>query len=164
MKGLWEGIKNTKDWLVEKIKGLGGVVTKAVKDALGIHSPSRVMRDEVGKFIPEGIAVGIKDKEPELIKQSEETASDTVDAMRSKSMRAKTFVSAMQGKAFSASNEAANEKAELTRDSQSDASDTAVLEIDYDKMAEANAKALNNTEFKVGDREFARLVRKVVPV
>ena len=164
LKGLWEGIKNTKDWLVEKIKGLGGVVTKAVKDALGIHSPSRVMRDEVGKFIPEGIAVGIKDKEPELIKQSEETASDTVDAMRSKSMRAKTFVSAMQGKAFSASNEAANEKAELTRDSQSDASDTAVLEIDYDKMAEANAKALNNTEFKVGDREFARLVRKVVPV
>ncbi|MHB9762174.1 hypothetical protein ACSBRS_011140, partial [Streptococcus suis] len=28
--------------------------------ALDIHSPSRVMRDEVGRFIPQGIAVGIE--------------------------------------------------------------------------------------------------------
>ena len=120
------------------------------------------MKKEIGVYLPPGIDAGIEEKKPELIQHSEELVDDTVDAMRSKSMRARTFVSAMQGKAFSTSNEAANEKAELTRDSQSDGSDTTVLEIDYDKMAEANAKALDNTEFKVGDREFARLVRKVV--
>ena len=31
-----------------------------MKKKLGIHSPSRVFRDEVGKFIPAGIAVGIE--------------------------------------------------------------------------------------------------------
>lgn len=32
----------------------------AAKSALGIHSPSRVMRDQVGKYVPLGMAVGIE--------------------------------------------------------------------------------------------------------
>ena len=41
-----------------KIKGFGTSVKDAVKKAFGIESPSKVMRDEVGKYLAEGIGVG----------------------------------------------------------------------------------------------------------
>ncbi|EFA25785.1 phage tail tape measure protein, TP901 family [Pediococcus acidilactici 7_4] len=39
--------------------GIANKAKNAIKSALGIHSPSRVMKDEVGKWIPAGIAVGM---------------------------------------------------------------------------------------------------------
>lgn len=61
VKGLWEGIKNAKDWLFEKITGWVGNVTDFLKDLFGIASPSKVMRDEVGRYLPMGIAKGIEE-------------------------------------------------------------------------------------------------------
>ena len=54
--GLWSGsgsVMATANSIVERVKA-------TIKSALDIHSPSRVMRDEVGRFIPQGIAVGIE--------------------------------------------------------------------------------------------------------
>ena len=59
IQGLWNGINNAKDWILEKIKGFGDAVLNGLKDFFGINSPSKVMADEIGKFLPEGIAVGI---------------------------------------------------------------------------------------------------------
>ena len=42
-------------------RGIANSVASTMKNALKIHSPSRLMRDDVGKWIPEGIAVGIRD-------------------------------------------------------------------------------------------------------
>ncbi len=59
ISGLWSGISGAVSGLYDNIKSsLSGLVDKA-KDALGIHSPSKVFAEEVGKWIPEGIAVGI---------------------------------------------------------------------------------------------------------
>ncbi len=58
IEGLWNGIKNVKDWIINKIKGFGNVVIKSIKGIFGIHSPSRVMRDEVGKNLALGIGEG----------------------------------------------------------------------------------------------------------
>jgi len=59
ISGLWSGISGAVGGLYDNIKNsLSGLVDKA-KKALGIHSPSKVFADEVGKWIPEGIAVGI---------------------------------------------------------------------------------------------------------
>lgn len=60
IKGLWEGIKSVSKWLGDKIGGFVDGVTDDIKDFFGIASPSKLMRDEVGKWIPEGIAVGIE--------------------------------------------------------------------------------------------------------
>lgn len=60
VKGLWEGIKDVKDWLLDKISGFVDSVVGGIKDFFGIHSPSKLMADEVGKFLPEGMAVGIE--------------------------------------------------------------------------------------------------------
>lgn len=71
ISGLWDGISGSIDWLKGKIKGLGKSITGWFKDVLGIHSPSRVMRDEVGMPIAEGIAEGISRGEREVINAAE---------------------------------------------------------------------------------------------
>lgn len=56
--GLWNGIKGMLDWLKGKIKELASSILGSMKSALGIHSPSTVMRDEVGKYLAQGVGVG----------------------------------------------------------------------------------------------------------
>lgn len=61
IKGLWNGIKNKNAWLKGQIKGLVGDVKSWLKKFFKIGSPSRLMADEIGRWLPEGIAVGISD-------------------------------------------------------------------------------------------------------
>jgi len=57
--GLWEGIKNSGEWIKTKLKTWVGDVTKFLKGLFGIASPSKLMEDEVGMNIGSGIASGI---------------------------------------------------------------------------------------------------------
>ena len=61
VNGLWDGITNKADWLKKKISGFVGNITKWLKKFFKIGSPSKLMRDEIGRFLPEGIAVGVED-------------------------------------------------------------------------------------------------------
>lgn len=61
VKGIWQGIQNTANWLWNKLTGWVNDVFGWVKGLFGIHSPSRLMRDEVGKMIGLGMAEGILD-------------------------------------------------------------------------------------------------------
>lgn len=67
IKGVWEGIKGTADWLWGKVKGFFGDLMGKIKDFLGIHSPSRVMADEIGRFLPPGITVGMDKAMPSAL-------------------------------------------------------------------------------------------------
>lgn len=58
--GLVNGIKNAIGAAVNAIKSAASNVVNAAKSALGIHSPSRVFRDEVGKMIPAGLGKGVE--------------------------------------------------------------------------------------------------------
>lgn len=71
VEGLWDGIKGAKDWLFDKVGGFCDGVVDGFKDFFGINSPSRVLRDLVGKFLPQGIAVGFEDEMPKSIKDME---------------------------------------------------------------------------------------------
>ncbi len=62
VKGLWNGISDATSWILEKIKGFGNTVLNGIKKVFGIASPSKVMRDEVGKYLAEGIGVGFTDE------------------------------------------------------------------------------------------------------
>ena len=64
VKGLWNGIGNVKDWILGKIKGFGSSILNGIKSFFGIHSPSKVFADEVGKFMPMGIEVGFANQLP----------------------------------------------------------------------------------------------------
>jgi phage-related protein len=61
ISGLWAGIQGMGGWLWSQITGfIDRFLTGPIKAALGIHSPSTVMRDEVGKQIPAGIEEGVR--------------------------------------------------------------------------------------------------------
>lgn len=59
VEGIWKGIWNMGGWITKKIGDFASGIVKSFKGFLGIHSPSRIMRDMVGRFIGEGIGVGI---------------------------------------------------------------------------------------------------------
>lgn len=63
IQGLINGIKGAIGSAVAAVKGAASNIVNAAKSALGIHSPSRVFRDEVGRMIPAGLGVGVKKNE-----------------------------------------------------------------------------------------------------
>ena len=78
VKGLWEGISGLKDWVIEKVKGMGKSILNGLKNALGIKSPSRVFRDQVGKNIALGIGEGFTDEMQNVTKEMQD-ALPTLD-------------------------------------------------------------------------------------
>jgi phage-related protein len=61
LRGLWNGISGSISWLKNKIMDWAGSLLPGwVKKILGIASPSKVFA-ELGKFVSQGLAVGIED-------------------------------------------------------------------------------------------------------
>ena len=58
VEGLWNGISNMASWVYSKISGFCSGVVDGVKSALGIHSPSKVFEQEVGKNMALGLGSG----------------------------------------------------------------------------------------------------------
>lgn len=59
--GMIEGMAAKVGDAVRMVTSIAGRIVRSAKSALGINSPSRVFRDEVGKWIPAGIVAGIAD-------------------------------------------------------------------------------------------------------
>lgn len=59
VKGIGKGITSGLSWIKNKIKEFVGNVTDFIKRVFKIGSPSKLMSQEVGQWIPKGIAVGI---------------------------------------------------------------------------------------------------------
>ena len=72
VKGLWNGIKGLKDWVIEKIKGLGKSILKSLKNILGISSPSKEFA-VIGKFSVLGYTEALDDMSKDVEKQVGET-------------------------------------------------------------------------------------------
>lgn len=62
--GLWNGVSNKIGWVTSKMASFGKRVIKSLKNFFGIQSPSTVMRDEIGRFLAEGVAVGFMENDP----------------------------------------------------------------------------------------------------
>lgn len=69
IEGLWDGIKDMTGWITDKLEGFGESVLKGIKNFFGVESPSKLMRDEVGQYIGQGVGAGIIDSIPNVKKQ-----------------------------------------------------------------------------------------------
>ncbi|WP_405543943.1 hypothetical protein [Streptomyces phaeochromogenes] len=59
VRGLWNGIKSMGSWLKGQLIGFAkGMIPGPIAKALGIGSPSKLMADEIGHWLPPGIAQG----------------------------------------------------------------------------------------------------------
>lgn len=72
VKGLWNGISSAAGWLKEKISGFANGIIGGFKKAFGIASPAKKLMP-VGKFINEGLAVGLE--------RSRESVLDSVSGL-----------------------------------------------------------------------------------
>lgn len=82
VEGIWNGIKNAKNWVIDKIKDFASGILDGMKSALGIHSPSRVFKDEIGKFISQGIGVGIIENQNAPIEALEDVGNNMISGAK----------------------------------------------------------------------------------
>lgn len=76
LQGLTNGIKGAIGAVINTISGVAQKVVDTVKHILGIHSPSRVFRDEVGKMIPAGLGIGVEKNEQLAVRPVQGMVSD----------------------------------------------------------------------------------------
>ncbi|MBO7309494.1 MAG: phage tail tape measure protein [Kiritimatiellae bacterium] len=74
VRGLWNGISDMTGWVIGKIQGFGDSVLSGIKKFFGIQSPSKLMRDEIGRYLAEGIGEGIE--------ENADSALDPMQALR----------------------------------------------------------------------------------
>jgi TP901 family phage tail tape measure protein len=66
VQGLINGVESMVGNAISAVKNFGSNILNGIKSGLGIASPSKVFRDEVGVWIPAGIAAGITKGAPAL--------------------------------------------------------------------------------------------------
>lgn len=76
VRGIWNGISGAAGWLAGKVKSFASGILDGMKDALGIHSPSRLFRDQVGKYIAQGIGEGFTDEMGSVVGQMQDAMPD----------------------------------------------------------------------------------------
>lgn len=69
VQGIWEGIQSNVDWFTSRVNSFFSNIVDTVKSSLGIHSPSKLFADEIGKNIPLGVGLGIENAMPALKRQ-----------------------------------------------------------------------------------------------
>lgn len=77
VSGIWNGISGAAGWLWDQICGFCNGIVDGIKNFFGIHSPSRLMAETVGCFLPPGIAEGFEAAVPKATDQIQ----DSLDGM-----------------------------------------------------------------------------------
>ena len=67
LEGILSGLLGIDFDLGSYFSEFGDNFVTGIKDIFGIHSPSKLMRDEIGKFLLPGIAVGVEDSTDDTI-------------------------------------------------------------------------------------------------
>ncbi|MFD5874009.1 hypothetical protein [Streptomyces sp. NPDC060322] len=65
-QGLVKGLKSQQKAIEKQMASIAKSMASSIKKALGIHSPSRLMADEVGSMVPAGIVEGMADGQAPL--------------------------------------------------------------------------------------------------
>ena len=72
VRGIWDGISGAAGWLGDQVRNFASGILDGMKNALGIHSPSRLFRDQVGKYMAQGIGVGFTDEMGSVVGQMQD--------------------------------------------------------------------------------------------
>lgn len=81
IEGIKNGVLNAAKNLANAAAEAAKAALEAAKSFLGIHSPSTVMRDVIGKNMIAGAVEGVEDETPEFKKSAEKSAEAAVDSM-----------------------------------------------------------------------------------
>ena len=79
IKGIASGLTNMGSFVTDKIKEAGSSIADGFKNFFKIKSPSRLFADDVGKYIPQGIAVGVENEMPDTANRIKKSIKDNTD-------------------------------------------------------------------------------------
>lgn len=71
VQGIWNGISNAAQWIWDKISGFCSGIVDKIKGFFGIHSPSKLFADEIGKMLGLGLGEGFDDSLNSVYKDME---------------------------------------------------------------------------------------------
>ena len=141
VEGVWNGIVGMAGWIKDKVSGFFKGIVDGAKSALGIHSPSRVFRDEIGKYMAQGVGVGFEN-ESENVKDSMEGDFDYLVAKMQAAVSYESSIttSRVSGKVNSTSDSKVNSNSGISEGS------VFILknEIDGQSVGEATYKVVNS--------------------
>ena len=80
INGIVSGIRGAGSAIKDTLMGFARNAWSSVKSFFGISSPSKLMRDTIGKYIPEGLAVGITANADSVYDAMDDLSQATVDA------------------------------------------------------------------------------------
>ena len=78
VSGLWNGIRSKSAWLRNQVTSWCEGILDSVKDFFGIESPSKLFRDEVGKYLADGIGVGFQGELSSVSKEMNRALENSV--------------------------------------------------------------------------------------
>ena len=96
VKGLWNGAKSWIGQLLSNLRDMAKNIVSTVKNALGIHSPSKVFA-EIGKYSAEGIGVGFSDQIGAVSRQIKSDMGKVIPAAESGIAAARSGASGVSG-------------------------------------------------------------------
>ena len=80
VSGIWNGISNSISWITSKVKEFAKGILDGIKSALGIHSPSKVFEQEVGKNMALGIGEGFTNTMNDVQKEMQKVIPTDFDS------------------------------------------------------------------------------------
>lgn len=83
VSGIWEGISNMANWLWNKISGWCSDIFNNIKSFFGIHSPSKLFADDIGKMLGLGMGEGFDDSLDSVYKDMEKAINYENDKLTS---------------------------------------------------------------------------------
>ena len=145
IRGIANGIAGAIGGLVDAAVDAAKSAFNAAKDFLGIHSPSRLFRDEIGKYMALGMGVGFEQNVP---------TGDMTDSISG-------AIGQMQRKVSSITTRPSDAKVYPLNPSKDNSGGTPEL-FDYDRLGEATAKAMEGMGVYMDSKPVGKLVTPTV--
>ena len=130
ISGIANGLKGAAGAIVEAAKGAAESALNAAKNALGIHSPSRVFRDQVGKMMALGMGIGFEKNIP--INMMQAGLKNVVSSLQARSVAVQSAAYAGAGTGYAGSNTETQNVCQML------SKEAALLEKYTDRPVEAN--------------------------
>lgn len=160
VQGIVNGITSLGDYIGSVLHNIVNSAIDGILSFLGIHSPSRLMRDLVGKNMVAGIGVGFEMESDNLGEQAQNTLENAVDSM--KKVNAGALVADMQANVSRRSYEM-TEPAVMNNQMSHDKTDKpSSQEIDYDRMGQEMQKAMEKVGVYLDKRIAGKIITPVV--
>lgn len=167
IQGIGSGIASAAKGLVQIAVNAARNAIYAVKSWLGIASPSKRAKKEIGQWILPGVGEGVKESEPELNDRMEDAADHMVSAFNghSRNIDVSGLVRKMQAGVEQETAKINNTVTIKSKTGSGQVAQTADEAMDYDRMGDAVAEGIDRAGLKIecDDREVGRVIAEHSP-